>query len=270
MITNPATQKVLNAYVKEPVHGLLLYGVHGVGLSALASEVAGMVAKHTTDVTVIAPEQATIPIGRIRLLYEETRSVHKKPQIIIIDDADSLSLEAQNALLKLLEEPVKNVYFILTTHVLEGLLPTIRSRAQVVRVGQISQQQSEKLLDDLKLTDMKKRSQALFLANGLPAELTRLASDDGYFGVQVQYVEDARAILQGKLYDRLRIITRYTERFAAIRLITVIEHLIRFSVLKQKQFATLDVVDVLDQTSERINANGHVRTQLMLLMTKLP
>lgn len=266
----PTTRKLLDAYKKEPVHGLLLTGLEGVGLATLATKLAEDIVEHTTDITTIAPEQTTIPIERIRTLYEETRSIHKRPQVIIIDDADTLSLEAQNALLKLLEEPVTNVYFVLTTHFLESLLPTIRSRVQAISVQQLTEAQSEKLLDELKLTDKKKRSQALFLANGLPAELTRLASDDAYFAEQVTYVEDARAVIQGSLYDRLRIITGYVERSKALKLISVIGHLMRFSILKQKQLTSLATVDALDRASERITANGHVRTQLMYLMTKLP
>jgi len=270
LLLAPTSEKILAAYARDPVHGLLLTGPTGVGLGSLATHLAAKLTEHATDVTTIAPDGNTIPIERIRLLYEETRSVHKRAQAIIIDDADTLSLEAQNALLKLLEEPVKNVYFILTTHSPEVLLPTIRSRVQAVAIKQLSQAQSEKLLDTLKLTDAKKRSQALFLADGLPAELTRLASDESYFAEQVKYVEDARSVIQGSLYDRLRIITGYTDRLAALKLISVIGHLIRFSILKQKQLTSVAVVDVLDQASERINANGHVRTQLMYLMTKLP
>ena len=134
----------------------------------------------------------------------------------------------------------------------------------------IPHNQSEKLLDQLKLNNAKKRSQAFFLADGLPAELTRLASDESYFAEQVKYVEDARAIIQGSVYDRLRTIADYTDRVKALKLVAVIGSLIRFSILKQKQLTSLAVVDVLDQTSERISANGHVRTQLMYLMTKLP
>lgn len=270
LVFEATTKKILTAYGKEPVHGLLLTGSEGVGLASVAAQLANDIAEHATDITTIAPEQTTIPIERVRSLYEETRSIHKHPQVIIIDDADTLSPEAQNALLKLLEEPVNNVYFILTTHSLESLLPTIRSRVQAVNIQQLTHAQSEKLLDELKFTNAKKRSQALFLADGLPAELTRLAQDEEYFAQQVKFVEDARSIIQGTLYDRLRTITEYTDRVKALKLISVISHLIRFSILKQKQLTSLEVVDVLDQASERISANGHVRTQLMYLMTKLP
>lgn len=270
LVLEPSTEKILTAFTKEPAHALLLVGDTGSGLGSLAVRIATDITGHATDVTVIAPEQTTIPIERIRTLYEETRSVHKRPQVIVIDDADTLSHEAQNALLKLLEEPVQSVHFVLTSHHEEGMLPTIQSRVQTVKVKPISTVQSEELLDLLKLTDARKRSQALFLASGFPAELTRLASDETYFAEQVRYVEDARAIIQGGLYDRLRVVGAYTDRAKALLLIAVIGRLVAYGILKQKQLALVGVVDVLDTAVERIHGNGHVRTQLMYLMTKLP
>ena len=50
------------------------------------------------------------------------------PKFIIIDSADDLNINASNSLLKILEEPKDNTYFILITHQLSNLLPTIRSR----------------------------------------------------------------------------------------------------------------------------------------------
>jgi len=50
------------------------------------------------------------------------------PKFILIDSADDLNKNSSNALLKILEEPKKNTYFILITHHISTLLPTLRSR----------------------------------------------------------------------------------------------------------------------------------------------
>lgn len=55
------------------------------------------------------------------------------PKIVIIEDAEKMTKECANHLLKTLEEPPKNTYFILTTSKLSRVLPTIRSRAVVYR-----------------------------------------------------------------------------------------------------------------------------------------
>ena len=54
-------------------------------------------------------------------------------RIVIIDSAQLMNDQAANAFLKNLEEPTENVYFILIAPEIEQLLPTIRSRVQVIR-----------------------------------------------------------------------------------------------------------------------------------------
>ena len=55
-------------------------------------------------------------------------SISDLPKFIVIDSADDLNNNSSNALLKLLEEPKKNTFFILIVHQLFNILPTIRSR----------------------------------------------------------------------------------------------------------------------------------------------
>ena len=54
-------------------------------------------------------------------------------RVIIIQDADHLTAEAMNALLKTLEEPPPHVVLVLTAERLDALLPTIMSRCQMIR-----------------------------------------------------------------------------------------------------------------------------------------
>ncbi len=61
-------------------------------------------------------------------------------RIAIIDDADTMNRNAQNALLKILEEPPKNALLILVTHRIGALIPTIRSRCHVVHIPPLSRE----------------------------------------------------------------------------------------------------------------------------------
>lgn len=75
----------------------------------------------------------------------------KKPishqnKIVLIQDAQNLQTEAQNALLKNLEEPGKNNYIFLTTNNSSSLLPTILSRCKIIKISSSSILISEKLL----------------------------------------------------------------------------------------------------------------------------
>ena len=60
-------------------------------------------------------------------------------RIVIVDPADDMNTNAANALLKNLEEPPARTVFVLIAHSSGGLLPTIRSRCQLIRVQQLGQ-----------------------------------------------------------------------------------------------------------------------------------
>lgn len=75
-----------------------------------------------------------IKVDAIRSLLDSlSLSSSSKARVVIMDSAQLMNDQAANALLKNLEEPTENVYFILIASEIEQLLPTIRSRVQVVR-----------------------------------------------------------------------------------------------------------------------------------------
>ncbi len=86
------------------------------------------------DLHIISAEKS-IKIEVIRQLQE---ALSKMPQhgqhVVRIDGADLMTPQAQNALLKTLEEPPDNTYFLLTGNE-AGLLPTVCSRCSIVRFG---------------------------------------------------------------------------------------------------------------------------------------
>jgi DNA polymerase III subunit delta' len=61
-------------------------------------------------------------------------------RVVIVDPADDMNVSAANALLKNLEEPPSRTAFILVSHSAGGLLPTIRSRCQMVRFSPLGSQ----------------------------------------------------------------------------------------------------------------------------------
>jgi DNA polymerase-3 subunit delta' len=63
-----------------------------------------------------------------------------RARIFIIEEADTMTREAQNSLLKTLEEPPANTFLILLTSKADRLLPTIRSRCQLIRFGALPTQ----------------------------------------------------------------------------------------------------------------------------------
>lgn len=92
-------------------------------------------------------------IADIRAFIHELYITPKgKNRVGIIERIDLLTTEAQNALLKTLEEPPPNTYIIGTTQIPEALLPTIRSRMSVIKLSETVEKPDpamQKLLMDL-------------------------------------------------------------------------------------------------------------------------
>lgn len=66
---------------------------------------------------------------------------------VIVNDADTMNRNAQNALLKILEEPPENTVLILVTHRIGALLPTIRSRTQTLNFTALPKDDMRRLLE---------------------------------------------------------------------------------------------------------------------------
>lgn len=100
-------------------------------------------------------------IDDVRRLLETARHAPElaKKKVYIIDEAHMLTTEAQNALLRMLEEGPKDIHFILCTTQLEGIKDTIKSRSDVLHVKGSPQKHIKKLLqrivdeEDLKIED---------------------------------------------------------------------------------------------------------------------
>jgi hypothetical protein len=121
-------------------HATLLYGIKGIKKGSFAFRIAKLLLKNEDKVDLLVhpdlhlyhPESAnsTYTIDQIRDIQEKAvctpymASCH----VFIIHKADGLTTQASNAFLKTLEEPPKNVYFILVTSSPFKLLPTVLSR----------------------------------------------------------------------------------------------------------------------------------------------
>ncbi len=71
-------------------------------------------------------------LRKIEPFLRRTASEEGGWRIVVVDDADTMNRNAQNAILKILEEPPANVLIILIAHRPGMLIPTIRSRARVI------------------------------------------------------------------------------------------------------------------------------------------
>lgn len=142
---------------KRIPHAILIEGEYGTGKHTLASFLTKAIlcesenapclsCKHChladisshPDITVISPEDGkkNIAVSQIRELRNETviKPHSALKRVFIIDCADTMNPNAQNALLKVLEEPPKTVMFILLAENKSALLDTIISRCVTLSI----------------------------------------------------------------------------------------------------------------------------------------
>lgn len=265
LIVNPTFAPTLNRLVAALPQGILLHGERGIGLHAISLRLAGgsavtlqpMTKKGDVDST-----NGTIGIERIRGLYEQTRS--GGVPVVIIDDAERMSKEAQNAFLKLLEEPSRKLHFILTSHHPEQLLSTVRSRVQSYHVPRITDQQSQLIIRKAKLTN-EQAAQALFLAAGRPTLLHSLTRQPKMLAEQAVHMNDARTFLSAKTrYERIRVALQYgTSRPNALQLVDAALQIIHHNLYRSPTNASAHVAERLLATHDNLAHNASPRLQLV-------
>jgi DNA polymerase-3 subunit delta' len=116
-----------------------------VRISKLAMATKKGEASHSTEsVLLIEPERSMIKIDQAREIIEflSLRSVTRRA--VIIDSAETLNPQAANSLLKVLEEPPMGSYFFLIAPGPSQVLPTLRSRSQIVRFSPLAPEEMKK------------------------------------------------------------------------------------------------------------------------------
>jgi DNA polymerase-3 subunit delta' len=111
------------------------------------------------------PEPGTVRhiIGELSLLPVEGGA-----RVVIVEGAHRLNEDAQNAFLKMLEEPPAGVTIILCADDEECLLPTVRSRCVRIRLGAVGGREIEHWLGELGVADAPRAARLARLAEGRP------------------------------------------------------------------------------------------------------
>ncbi len=148
-------------------HAILLHGKKGIGKATFAKFFALEILEQNNanhpDLLYIEKEEAKrdIVVDQIRKIsnfVNQTSSISRN-KFIIINAADDLNRNAANALLKMLEEPRANNFLILISHSPSKLLPTIKSRCQLIKVNDLSFDDFVKILQKNRPSALPKLSE---------------------------------------------------------------------------------------------------------------
>jgi DNA polymerase III subunit delta' len=144
------------------------------------------------DLLLVEPETRAIKVEQARALAQEiqSRPFEAKARGFVMDEAHCLTEQAQNALLKSLEEPPATSHVMLVTAAPHALLPTIRSRCQVLRLGPLPARRLE---------------EHLVREAGLSAEEARLRATlaGGSLGQALAFESESYRSLRGGLVELL-------------------------------------------------------------------
>lgn len=153
-------------------------------------------------------DKATIGVGEVRYFREDmflsaTESDYK---IYIIDDAEKMTPNAQNALLKVLEEPPSNVVIFLLSASDDAILTTIKSRTQYLAMERFDEAALARYFG----TQAIGQSELLMCADGCIGRARELISDGA------EDVKEMRRVTE-KILSAIKPSTPYSELYLAIK-----------------------------------------------------
>jgi len=125
------------------------------------------------DFIAYASDKNVVKVESMRELKEVAyiKPMFGQRRVFIVDEAEKMNAEAANTLLKVLEEPPPFTTIILITINLELILPTIKSRCQILNFSPISQADIEQALRDKGLDEDKAKIVALYARGDLDLAL---------------------------------------------------------------------------------------------------
>jgi len=230
LIGQPHARLVLQGALRSGriSHAYLFVGPHGVGRLTAArafaqallcaqggEDACGVcgpcrkVARGThPDLRVIAPgrteagaERRAVAIDQVRDLKHDAAypPYEARWKVYIIEDTEAMRAEAANSLLKLLEEPPPNIVIILLSESTEALLPTLVSRAQLVRFGPVPAREIARALTERGIPPSRARTLAAMAGGRVGKALEAVPAPEEPFARRAEVLATLRAVEGGDL-----------------------------------------------------------------------
>lgn len=223
----------------------------------------------------IYPVNRSIGIDNIRELRLKfsLKSFSGIKQFIFINDAEAMTREAQNALLKILEEPPRNTVFVIFNQDENALLPTIHSRCTIINVGKPRLNDLEQyfIKNGYKGVDV---ASALAISDGWP-ELAEsiLINESTEFTEILKY---AKELLQKPLNEKLMDVDKLSKDKTRIKIVLfAIERLAKSTFDKKVQSSGavdqrwLNILETVENSQMLYKHNVTSRLLLTNLMVNL-
>jgi len=196
LLLHPSTKNALDIIMRNPAGAVIFDGSRGLGKAVAARQlttrlncpqggddncqVCRQIEAGTFPgyIMVNRGEKTTISIERVRSLTSELtlKPYTSGTRVVVIDEAHLLTPEAQNALLKLLEDSPDRHLIILIAEQLETLLLTVRSRCRLVHFTRPGEEVVTEFLVNSRGVASNIATQAAAAAGGVPGLAITLAA----------------------------------------------------------------------------------------------
>lgn len=183
-------------------------------------------------------------------------------RVVMIPNSEILTVQAQNALLKNLEESPKSTLFILTTKKINNILPTILSRSRIIDVVKPSKIEIKKYLNKHNDTEIE---QNYLLSDGAP-RLIEILLDNNESDIKND-VDLTKKILSASKINKLSYINELSKsREESIKIISLIKQMSKLGCLSNNSKQSIIWQNILDrsmQAEKKLRSNSSVKLTLL-------
>lgn len=256
---------IINSINKNRVsHAYLFEGPSGVGKKSFALEFSKILLNYNNlenspDFNILKPDGASFKIDQIRNIQSEIIiKPYGNKKIYILEECEKMTVQAQNSLLKTLEEPPEYSIIILLTENSASLLDTIKSRCEILKFVPLPQGSIENyLIKNKNISHEKARVLSSFSFGILSKALSLIESEE--FNKEREEMENILELLISKNSINLLSVNSYLESNKE-KIYEVMDMIITYfrdilivkEEINERLIINLDKVDFLKQASKKL------------------
>ena len=276
ILGNRKVKQMLQSSIEKNIvsHSYMFIGLEGIGKKMIAKEFAKknlclnqitdnqcickscieFDTNNNPDFLIVEPDGNSIKIEQIRNLQKliQEKPIISNKKVYIIDNADLMTKEAQNCLLKTLEEPPEYAIIILIGSNENLFLPTIKSRCMILHFDKISNEEIKRYLkDNLGINQINEEMLDMF--QGSIGKAMNLKDKQEEYESIYGFINNLGKIDVIDLYKYAKPLYKFKEE-----IFEVLDYINILLLKKAKQqYIYAECIEIVEDTKKRLKQNGN-------------